>query len=284
MGRILRLVVFAVTLTVTGVPFVPSAQAADTAIVDTLGDTTPTTTFSVFGAGGQTIFGSQYVGPRFTLLQESVITEIGAFVNNCGSIIGGVPQCPDTLPLVVQVRPSVAGVPDPSTVVATLELSHDDDPLVVSYESASSNLRLAPGEYFALFAPQNDDVGFLLSGAGGYQAGIVTMGFLDPTSGNAFASEQFGAVRIVGHSLDAADLLDDLVNAVMQQDASPTARLARILSEASRALSTGNEESTCCLLDEFVRATAALSGRALTPDQAAAWIDAADDIHEALNC
>ena len=284
MGRISRLVVFAVALTVTGVPFVPSAQAADTAIVDTLGDATPTTTFSVFGAGGQTIFGSQYVGPRFTLVQEAVITEIGAFVNNCGTIIGGVPQCPDTLPLVVQVRPSVAGVPDPSTVVATFELSHDDNPLVVSYESASTNLRLAAGEYFALFAPQNDDVGFLLSGAGSYQAGIVTMGFLDPTSGNAFASEQFGAVRIVGHSLDAAGLLDDLANAVMQQDAGPTAGLAKILSEASRALSTGNVESTCRLLDAFVRATAALSGRALVPDQAAAWIDAAGDIHEALNC
>jgi hypothetical protein len=182
------------------------AGASDAAIVDTLGAATPDTTFSGEGAGGQGIDASQLVGPRFTLTEETVITEIGGFVNNCRSIVGGVPQCPGTLPFTVQIRPSTgSGVPHLSRVLATMVLSHDDDPLVFSYESASTDLILKQGTYFALFAPQQDDAGTLLSAAQipfSYQAGSTTLGFLFPTIHGrftAFSADLMGAVRILGH-------------------------------------------------------------------------------------
>jgi hypothetical protein len=285
MKRTTILVLVAVTLSMASVALGPAAQAVDTTILDTLGAATPTTTFSVFGSGGMVIASSQLVGPRFMVNEDTVITEIGAFLNNCASIVGGVPQCPDALPLTVQIRPSVAGLPDPSTVLATLVLSHDDDPLLVSYESVSPNLKLEPGEYFALFAPQQEqDVGFVLASTNEYRAGIVTMGFLDPTSGDASASDQFAAVRIAGHSLGAGDLLNELLNDVIDQNAGPGASLESILSETGSALEAGNTTSACQLLDAFVRATTAQSGKSLLPDQAAALIDAAADIQEALDC
>ena len=285
MKRITIPVLVAVTLSMASVLLGPAAQAVDTTILDTLGAATPDTTFSVSGSGGVVTSSSQLVGPRFMVNQDTVITEIGAFLNNCASIIGGVPQCPDALPLTVQIRPSVAGLPDPSTVLATLVLSHDDDPLLVSYESASPNLQLGPGEYFALFAPQQEqDVGFLLASTNEYLAGIVTMGFLDPTSGNASASDQFAAVRIVGHSPGAIDLLNELLNDVIEQNAGGGASLQSILRETGLAIEAGNTTSACQLLDAFVRATTAQSGKSLLPDQAAALIDAAADIQEALDC
>jgi hypothetical protein len=188
-----------------GVLGASQAGASDAAIVDTLGAATPDTTFSVFGAGGQTINAS-LVGPRFTLTEETVITEIGGFVNNCKQITSGAPECPGTLPFTVQIRPSTgSGVPALSKVLATVVLSHDDDPLVVSYESASTNLVLKPGTYFALFAAQGDDAGFLLSSAQipfSYQAGSTTLGFLFPDLQGRFArfsADTLGAVRILGH-------------------------------------------------------------------------------------
>jgi len=176
-------------------------------IVDTLGAATPATQFSVFGTGGISINDFQFAGPKFTLTQTTVITEIGGFVNNCKAILLGVPQCPVTLPLIVQIHPSINGVPDGSTVFGSFSLSHDDDPLVVSYESVQPGsstpvtLTLEPGSYFALFGAQDDDSGFLLNVASNpfsYQAVLIEMGFLNPVTGDASASNQFGAVRILG--------------------------------------------------------------------------------------
>ena len=175
---------------------------ANVSIVDTLGAATPATQFSVFGAGGVSIFGGQFAGPEFTLTQPTVLTEIGGFVNNCDSIVSGVPQCPTTLPFTVQIRPSMNGVPDASTVLASFALSHDNNPLVVSYESVAINLTLQAGTYFALFAAQGNDGGFLLGGASdpfSYLPGTINMGLLFPTTG---ASSTQGsvprAVRILG--------------------------------------------------------------------------------------
>jgi hypothetical protein len=168
-------------------------------VVDSLGAATPSTQFSVFGTGGRSIFSSQFSGPEFTLTASTVLTEIGGFVNNCKSIIAGVPQCPITLPFVVQIHPSLNGVPDPSTVIASFVLSHDNDPLVVSYEFAAMNFTLAAGTYFALFAPQGSDAGFLLGTATDpfpYQAGIITLGVVRP--GDSFTGERTAAVRILG--------------------------------------------------------------------------------------
>ena len=177
---------------------------ATISIVDSLAPATPTTQFSIFASGGVSLLFTQFVGPKFTLTQPTTLTEIGAFVNNCDSIILGVPQCPNTLPLTVQVRPATAlGVPDASTVLASFTLSHDNDPLIVRYESVAINLPLQPGSYFALFAPQGTDTGLLLSQATipfGYLAGSIEEGVLNPLTSNAFVSTQFAAVRILGET------------------------------------------------------------------------------------
>ena len=179
-------------------------NSATGTIVDTLGAATPTTKFSVFGSGGSSILGSQFVGPEFSLTEPTTITEIGGFVNNCISIVDGVPQCPSPPPFVVQIRAAINGVPDSSSIIASFALSNDGDPLLVSYESVQPNFVLAPGTFYALFATQSaDSGGFLLGTASSpfqYSSGLTNMGFLDVTTGNASATVGFGAVRILGIS------------------------------------------------------------------------------------
>ena len=170
-------------------------------IVDALGVAIPSTPFSVFGSSGVVASSSELVGPEFILTEPTVITEIGGFLNNCVSIAAGVPQCPGALPFTVQIRPSNNGVPDASTVVASFVLSHDNDPLLISFESVAVNLALGPGSYFALFAPQGSDVGHLLQGASvpfTYQAGLITMGVLNPLVGTSSVETRVLAVRILG--------------------------------------------------------------------------------------
>ena len=205
-AQITKLRPFIATL-VAGVLFFASilpTASATISIVDTLAPATPTTQFSIFASGGVSLLVTQFVGPRFTLTQPTTLTEIGAFVNNCSSIIQGVPQCPNTLPLTVQIRPATTlGVPDASTVLASFTLSDDHDPLIVSYESVAINLPLQPGTYFALFAPQGTDTGLLLSQASlpfNYRAGSIEEGALNPLTSNAFVSTQFAAVRILGET------------------------------------------------------------------------------------
>lgn len=179
-----------------------SAQAAPIVVLDTLGAATTTTTFSAIGSAGLTVGPEQHVGPQFTLTQRTRITEIGGFLNNCGTITEGVPQCPSTSPLVVEVRRAVGGVPDPSGVVGSFTLSHDDAPLVVAYESAAPGLTLEPGDYFALFAPQGSDVGQWLGASDStYIAPTTQIGVLDPTTGSSSAETNRGPARILGETL-----------------------------------------------------------------------------------
>lgn len=192
---------FITVMIVVCVAFVSPAGADTVTIIDSLGDATPHTHFQTSGAGGQGITTDQFVGPEFTLTEPTVLTEIGAFVNNCKSIISGRPLCPNTLPFTVQIRPSINGVPDTSTVLATFILSHNRSPVIISYESVTINFALEAGTYFALFAPQDDDAGFLLDIAStpfNYQAESITLGFLIPSTGISFASQLSGAVRILG--------------------------------------------------------------------------------------
>ncbi|VTU30865.1 hypothetical protein H6CHR_03485 [Variovorax sp. PBL-H6] len=178
----------------------PSAEvrAQVYTVLDTAGTATSRTAFSVSGSTGQLIGSAQLVGPQFTLTQRSVLTKIEALVNNCAVMIAGVPQCPNTLPFVVQIRRSINGAPDPRLLIAAVPLTHDNDPLTVSMESAAlDEVPLEPGTYFALFAPQQEsDAGFLLSNANGgaYQAGMTTIGIV--TFSGSFADTGFVAVRI----------------------------------------------------------------------------------------
>jgi hypothetical protein len=177
-----------------------SAQPGDPlTLVDTLGTATPTTTFDFAGGAGQSLSAEQKLGPRFVLTQPTVITEIGGIVNNCETILAGVPQCPDTAPLVVQIVPvSGDGLPDVQNVLATFVLSHDNDPLTLSYESVNPNLQLDAGTYFALFGSQNEDVGALLANAPGYDAGVTTMGLWIASWEVPAVTDLQGAVRILG--------------------------------------------------------------------------------------
>ena len=175
-------------------------QASDTfTIVDTLGAATPTTTFDREGSGGLTIFAFQSGGPQFTLSQQTVITEIGGFIGD-GGVFG-------TAPLVVQIRPSVNGSPDPSTVLATFVLSTDNDPLITSYESVAPNFTLGAGSYFALFAEPEGSLAdhFLLANASSpfiYTAGVPTLGALCSGTPCEAPPGLPAAVRILGRFSD----------------------------------------------------------------------------------
>lgn len=182
--------------------FATAAEAANLPILDTLGDASPTTKFSLFGSWGTAIYSRSYVGVQFTLTQPTVLTEVGGFVNNCHTIVAGTPQCPETRPFTVQIHPAAGnGEPDPSTVLAAFPLSHDNDPLAVSYESAMTHLKLEPGSYFVMFVPHDEDGGILLRSAStpfNYSAEAVTVSTWDPETGVSTLSQTPGAVRLLG--------------------------------------------------------------------------------------
>jgi hypothetical protein len=192
--------------------FGTGAARADTSfrILDTLGAASPTQTFSIFGTAGSTIAPSAYTGPRFTLSKRTTITEIGGFMNNCKSIVLGVTDCPDTRPFLAQIRPALAGGPDPSTVLATFQLSHDANPLVMSYESVAPNYTLDAGTYYALFVPQGADQGYILGNtSSGYRAGVPVLGSLNPLTGSTATEQVPAAVRILGTNATGAPLFVD---------------------------------------------------------------------------
>jgi hypothetical protein len=200
--RLLTIVIALVAVIAAQSPSAAVGSTADPAtervIVDTLG-VDPSTTFSVFGSGGQVVSTNQVTGPRFTLERRTRLTEIGAYLNNCEQIAEP-DRCRDTGPFTVQIRPEKNGLPDPDVVIATLVLSHDNDPFVVRYESVRPHIRpLRAGTYFALFAPQRtEDVGQLLGTAnsGAYTAGLLELGYITPAG--AFTGVVPAAVRILG--------------------------------------------------------------------------------------
>ena len=159
-------------------------------VLDTLGAATPDTVFGVHGSFAHDILSWQNVGPAFTVAQATVITEIGGFLTS------------KSAPLLVQIRPSVAGAPDTSSVLATFVLSRHAIPSAIAYESVAPDFLLPAGSYFAMFAPQNEDEGGLLTGASdpfAYLGGLAPMGFLNPSSGTSSASPgMYQAVRILG--------------------------------------------------------------------------------------
>jgi hypothetical protein len=189
-----------------------AGRAEPIVVLDTLGAATPRTTFSIFGSAGPSIFGNQWVGPEFTLTRRSVLIKVGAFINNCGAFAaGGVPQCANRRPIVVQIRRSLNGAPDPVFLVAATPLSSSNDPLTYSFESADfDDVVLEPGTYFAIFSPQQaGDGGTLLGVAnnGAYVAGLTTIGFV--SSSGSPTEQNFVAVRIVAKPVKARPRHDD---------------------------------------------------------------------------
>lgn len=172
----------------------PSGKAST--IVDSLGQATTSTQFSVFGSGGVLIHGQQLAGPRFTLNNRTMITEVGGFLSSAKTITLGIAE-PNTLPHTIQFHPSINGLPDMQNTLATFELSEDGVPLIVGYESATPNFILGPGTYFALFGSQGEDSGILLENSFGpprYQGESVMVGVSVPL----VVEERHAAVRILG--------------------------------------------------------------------------------------
>jgi len=275
-----------VMVVLVGGAFPSSGNAADTfAIVDTLGSASTSSTFSLFGSGGTGVSASQLIGPRFTLTAPTVITEVGAFTNNCRAVVAGIPQCPGTRPFNIQIRPARGGGPDPSRVIATIVLSHDDDPLVVSYESAAPQIVLSEGTYFALIVPEGDDEGFLLGSASDpfdYRADLATFGFLDSTSGQAFSFDGFGAVRILGRAQTVAEQLADLGVAV--DGVGPGTSLADKIADAQAALSAGESGEACEILAAFGHQVEAQSGKSISENVAGEFLATAARIRAVLAC
>lgn len=257
---------FIITL-VTGVCMFPSVSAVSASttisIVDTLGVATPDTQFSVFGTDGS-IVGPTFIGPKFTLEQPTTLTEIGGFLNNCRSFSLGVPQCPTTLPFIVQIRPIIVDVPHPSILLGTFVLSHDNNPFIVSYESVAMSLTLPAGTYFALFGPQNNDEGFLLAGANNpfnYRAGLVEIGVFLPSFGGLASSPPIrsAAVRILGERNVFVDGCDSGVDDIVLPGG---ATISDLITEcATGATNSGQFRSCVSHVTNNLKGTGSITGQ-----------------------
>ena len=235
---------YLVALAVAGVAIVSwlsvtgAAASGEAALVDTLGQASRATRFSVAGSSGLAIFDEQMVGPRFTLTERTAITEIGAFVNSCLRISEGLPQCPGARPLTVQIRPALGAGPDPLRIPASFTLSDDGDPAVFSYESVALNVSLQAGSYFALFVAHDDDAGHLLRSAQRpypYSSGSALMGVLSSVSGTFGTRQIQAAVRVVGRptgpdDMDALDSQDGGSSGELASPSSPSTRLRNSMS------------------------------------------------------
>jgi hypothetical protein len=247
----------------------PSASAAGTfTIVDSLGAATPTTTFSVFGSSGLSVLPGQIVGPEFTLSKDTVVTEIGAFIDMRSQ------------PAQLQIWAAQStGLTGP---LATFPLSNDGDFFTVSYESANPHLVLQSGTYFAFFAPQAGDDGFLLGSASipfNYVAGFTTIGVL---GGDVFDTQ--AAVRILGEPATAHDLLVSLLAKVDAESLGPGTSLHSELVAALAQADAGKTIAACNTMNAFVNAVKAQSGTSLTLEQANGLIVDAQNIEELLGC
>jgi uncharacterized protein (TIGR03437 family) len=152
-------------------------------ILNTLGSIPATTANIVcFGSpnpGCQGINILEPSGPQFTLSEAMTITGIGAFLEGAS---------PSTAaPSVVQIRPSLGGGPDPNRIAATVSgFTGYPGGSSVFYESASPNIPLPAGSYFALFA-SNPGAFACCPGTGGVtffegsafnMPGSITLGFI----------------------------------------------------------------------------------------------------------
>jgi hypothetical protein len=177
-------------------------------VVDALVQATPQTKFSLPGSSGVSILPTQFIGPRFTLTQSAVLSEIGAFIN----LFPSSPPCANPLPFVVQIRPVLGNSPDPNTIIASFTLSDDNDTSVFSYEFARMNLALPAGTYFAVFASQTCETGAVLASASDpfpYLAGSVPMGavYTQPCPMcQTFTPSQMLAVRILANCTSQVDI------------------------------------------------------------------------------
>ena len=144
-----------------------------------------------------------YLGPAFSLTEETVITEIGAFLLNPSS----------GRPLNIRIVHSLNGKPDPSNTIHLLRgLSDDKEYGPYSYESVNPNLILSEGEYFALFSDGSETGGRLLryTTKSTYPYSILyrpeswQLGSLNTENGETLSFTGTIAVRILGRPSSSA--------------------------------------------------------------------------------
>ena len=133
------------------------------------------------GWAGYTVAPEQWIGPRFTLPEQTRITEIGGFVFG-------------RLPFVVSILPQINGLPDISTTLATLTLSNNFPTGTMAFESVSPNLLLGAGTYYAIFKPPTQELG---------QGGVLLSILQDPGTEQVLYSAVPGPVGLIRTALDA---------------------------------------------------------------------------------
>ncbi len=171
-------------------------------IVDTLGEVEPGDALSEY-PGYYIVNYESYLGPRFTLTEETIITEIGAFLDK--------PKY--GRPFRIEIVRSSAGLPDRSDVIRRISgLSDDEYYGKYSYESVELNLTLSAGTYYALFSDSSERGGTLLTYTRKaripytiiYRPESSSLGRFDPETGNASSFTGSIAVRILGHPASSA--------------------------------------------------------------------------------
>ena len=106
-------------------------------------------------------------------------------------------------PFTVQIRPALEMNPefgpDPSKLIASFTMSHDRDPRTVSFESASFQLPLHKGTYYALFGLPPGEGGDILDSAMfpfPYRAPEAIFGIMDPGVNFSINANLHGAMLI----------------------------------------------------------------------------------------
>jgi hypothetical protein len=257
-------------------------------LADSLGDASPASRFSLFGSSGLSVSVSILLGPRIEIARSVMLTEIGALINNCKAVAQGVPDCPDAQPLRVEIRPDEGGVPSLSKVIASFELSHDDEPLEFSYESTAPARVLGPGVYFVLFTAVDDDVGTLLQSATDpklYRAEGLPFGIVQANVPLSYTSEnENAAVRVLGRITVQEEDFAGLAAQIEKLARGPQQTLRSLLRTATRAVHFGDHRAARASLDALAWRVWQHWGKSIPKQAALQLLTETKQLLDAIDC
>lgn len=275
MARYSRVLLVVAAATAILVGFAAAARGnATTSVIDTIGTVPLDTHFSVWASGGASITPTRGSGVTFTVTEPVKLTEVGAFVNNCGEFAAGVANCPDRQPFVIEFRVVYENMFLSTLPTATVTLSDDGDPYLISYESAHPNLILGPSpqgpiKYAAVIRPQGDNTGWVLGSATSpfeYQSAATEVGILDPEAGlGSYLSTQYVGTRILAETPNLREQTAYLLEVVRSFGLGPGTSLTDKLNEAISALDSGDKSEACGSLNAFARESKAQATQTLKP-------------------
>ncbi|HKQ03761.1 MAG TPA: hypothetical protein VJ464_01415 [Blastocatellia bacterium] len=169
-------------------------------VIDSIGNLPTSTRFEHPASSGGLLCENYSQGPEFTLSKPTTITEIGAYVESCWLDPSQYPdRCQPFPPVYVSIHPQLYGKPDVASVIASYELSNDNDRTLTSYESVKVKLRLKPGTYYAIFSTPSR-YGVIMAAASyphQYHCGSVPMAWVRKNPDSVVTSRQYLAVRIL---------------------------------------------------------------------------------------